>query len=271
MPDIHNADLDCCQAFAASYDLSNLPAMRAIERDVLGCDFGGTSWTTCAQALDIARALSLGPGKHLLDIGAGSGWPGLFLARETGCAVTLLDLPENALGIARDRAEKEGIAERVVTVAASAASMPVADSGFDVISHSDLLCCLPEKTEVLGECRRVATDHARMHFSVISVPDGLDPAAIREAVEIGPPFVGADAPYGLMLEQTGWRILDHGDVTTEYRRSLDTLATAFETSTELVEIVGEEAMSEARAHRTRQISAIDRGLLIREVFSAIAA
>ena len=70
----------CCQRFATSYEVSSLPAMREVERTVLGCDYGGTSWTTRAQAEQIVEMLDLQPDLHLLDIGAGSGWPGLFLA-----------------------------------------------------------------------------------------------------------------------------------------------------------------------------------------------
>lgn len=29
-----------------AYELSRLPAMRRVEESVLGCDYGGTSWTT---------------------------------------------------------------------------------------------------------------------------------------------------------------------------------------------------------------------------------
>ena len=68
-----------------------MPEMRKLERDVLGCDYGGTSWTTRAQAVQIVESLDLRPGIQLLDVGSGSGWPGLFLGSETGCDVTLLD------------------------------------------------------------------------------------------------------------------------------------------------------------------------------------
>jgi SAM-dependent methyltransferase len=174
MPAKHDIQFDdCCQAFAESYEVSNLPAMREVERSVLGCDYGGTSWTTSAQAQQIVELLNLQPGQHVLDIGAGSGWPGLYLADTSGCAVTLLDLPVNALAKARERAREDGIDDRVITVAASGAALPFADDSFEAISHSDVLCCLPEKIEMLEECRRVATDGANMLFSVIAVAPQL--------------------------------------------------------------------------------------------------
>ena len=83
--------------FAVTYERSRLPAVRELERNVLGCDYGGTSWTTRAQADHIAESLELRPGMQLLEVGAGSGWPGLLLGSMTGCNVTLLDMPLNAL------------------------------------------------------------------------------------------------------------------------------------------------------------------------------
>ena len=41
--------------------------------------------------------LRLGPGVRYLDVGAGSGWPGLFFGRITGCDVTLVDVPLEGL------------------------------------------------------------------------------------------------------------------------------------------------------------------------------
>ena len=79
----HGISVERCD-FAGSYERSRLPAVRELERNVLGCDYGGTSWTTRAQAEHIAESLTLRPGVQLLEVGAGSGWPGLFLASLTG-------------------------------------------------------------------------------------------------------------------------------------------------------------------------------------------
>jgi len=262
---------ECCRAFAASYDISALPAMREIEQEVLGCDYGGTSWTTRAQAEQIAGLLRLGPGISLLEIGAGSGWPGLYLASESGCDVTLLDLPVSALAIARQRARADGHDDRVSAVAASGDALPFLDGSFDAIEHSDVLCCLPAKEEMLAECRRVAADGARMLFSVIYAPAGLTTAAYREAVEVGPPFVAAPAAYPQLIEQTGWRLDSATDVTREYVGSLRALVRGFEGSKSIVAELGAHAIVESIRHRETQIDAIERGLLVREVFLATAA
>jgi len=269
-----NADMtyqDCCLAFAESYEISNLPAMRAIERSVLGCDYGGTSWTTSEQAGQMIDRLKLAPGVHLLDIGAGSGWPGLMLADTSGCDVTLVDLPLNALKKAQVRAQNDGIDARVSFTAASGAALPFRKSSFDVISHSDVLCCLPEKREMLDECRRVAKDGAGMLFSVIAVAQNLSKNDHRLAVAAGPPFVDAPADYAKMLSESDWQLTERFDVTAEHKKSLSALINGFAESEALAEVLGANIVRDAIAHRQEQIAATDTGWLVREIFFASAA
>src|SRR5438046_357159 len=89
--------------FARDYELGRFAAMRDLERSVLGSDYGGTSWTTRREAGQIAELLGLRAGMRLLDVGAGAGWPGLYLAQVTGCDVVLTDRPFVGLQIALER------------------------------------------------------------------------------------------------------------------------------------------------------------------------
>lgn len=262
---------DCCQRFAASYEVSNLPVMRDVERAVLGCDYGGTSWTTTAQAKQIVAMLGLQPGRHVLDIGAGSGWPGLYLADASSCDVTLLDLPINALRQARERARSDGIENRVNAIAASGSALPFTTDSFALISHSDVLCCLPEKLEMLKECRRIASDDAIMLFSVIAVAEGLPQSKYRRAVEAGPPFVDAPDTYTHLLANSNWQLVKRIDVTSDHRKSLSTLVSALDENAELADALGHDTVKESRKGRQEQIAVLDAGLLVREIYFVSAS
>jgi len=48
--------------------IRRLAVMQELERSVLGCDYGGTSWTTRLEADRIARVLELDPKMRLLDV-----------------------------------------------------------------------------------------------------------------------------------------------------------------------------------------------------------
>jgi len=105
-------------------ELARSDAMRDLERSVYGCDYGGNGSTTRLEAERIAQLLELRPGAKLLDLGAGSGWPGLYLAQLTDCDVMMVDLPLAALRIARERAAADNLAERCEVVAADGAALP---------------------------------------------------------------------------------------------------------------------------------------------------
>ena len=126
--------------FRERYGRASSDATRVLERMVIGGDFGANGYTTLAQADLIAKRLRLGAGDRLLDVGAGRGWPGLYLSKVTDCSVVLTDLPEEGLRSALRRAGVEGIGDRVAAVAASARQLPFARERFDAIVHTDVLC-----------------------------------------------------------------------------------------------------------------------------------
>src|SRR5262249_10604688 len=194
------------ERFSRQYPLGQAAVMREIERAVCGCDYGGTSWTTRQEAEQIAGWLGLSPGRRLLELGAGSGWPGLYLASLTGCDVALVDVPLSGLRIAAERATADRISGAWWAVAADGAGLPFRGGWFDAVSHSDVLCCLDAKLAVLQDCRRVIRAGGQMVFTVISVAPDLAAADRKRAVEFGPPFVEAEAEYPVMLQRAGWTI-----------------------------------------------------------------
>ena len=108
--------------------------------EVIGGDWGANGYTTMAQADTLADKLGLTAADRLLDLGSGRGWPGLYLAARTGCAVVLADLPLEGLRVAANRATSEGLAARTGVVAAAASALPFRASRFDVVIHTDVLC-----------------------------------------------------------------------------------------------------------------------------------
>lgn len=257
-----------CQCYFETQHLQhNHPAMRELERDVLGCDFGATSWTTKSQADAIPAALGLRAGFSLLEIGAGTGWPGIYLAERTGCDVTLLDIPFGSLKLANQRATEENIQDRCRPVAASGSALPFIDGSFDAVGHSDVLCCLPDKLGMLQECRRVLKNPgSRMLYYVIAPSAGLSTAGLRRACEVGPPFVETPASYNDLLSAAGWVVTDRCDLTAEYHLALQRLADGLEACSDtLQKVLGSQELFDQVQHRRDQIAAIEDGLLEREM------
>jgi ubiquinone/menaquinone biosynthesis C-methylase UbiE len=260
------------ERFDDLYQLVQAPIMREIERSVCGCDYGGTSWTTRREAEQVGELLGLAPGRRLLEVGAGSGWPGLYLARTTGCDVALVDMPLAGLRIAAERAAADGLPGACWIVLADGAALPFGNGTFDAVSHSDVLCCLDAKLAVLRACRRVIRSGGRMVFTVIFPRPGLSSADHDRTVESAPPFAETALAYPAMLRQAGWVITDHADLTAEYAESVRRLLGEEEAhADELNGLYGEAEFSEKLARRRTTLGVLEEGLLRRELFAATTA
>jgi SAM-dependent methyltransferase len=255
--------------FERDYEIAQEPLMREIERQVRGSDYGATSWTTREQAEQAAARLGLMPDLRLLELGAGSGWPALFLATLSGCDVVLTDLPLSGLRIARERAASDGLGCRCNVLAADGVALPFADHSFDRIHHADVLCCMERKRELLHECRRVARVAARMEFSVIALvrePHRDDERRLLQ--RSGPPYPDAGDDYAVLLEETRWAVRERIDVTAEFDRCMGVLLEqSHARRSQLVDLLGEKDYAERLERRTSTRAAVACGLLKREIFT----
>lgn len=249
------------------YQLGQSPLMLSIERSVCGCDYGATSWTTQAEAQEMASLLQLERQTMLLDLGSGSGWPALYMAKITGCDIALVDLPVEGLRIARTRIQQDNNSGACWVAVADAAELPFGAATVDALCHADLLCCLRRKVEVLSDCRRVLRPGGRMVFSVISVVPGLAPADHVRAVTSGPEFIESQASYPVLLAEAGWTVIEQRDITREF-----TVLTRQRLNAELkqrskLEVQTNATEVEERITRGRSRSlALSDGLLKRELF-----
>ena len=107
------------QNVAHHYDLSGTLYDLFLDADrQYSCGYFPTPGITIEEAQakkkrHIASKLLLKPGQKVLDIGSGWGGLALYLARECGVSVTGLTLSREQLGVAQERAEKAGLADRV--------------------------------------------------------------------------------------------------------------------------------------------------------------
>jgi SAM-dependent methyltransferase len=245
--------------------------MRDLERSVYGCDYGGNGGTTRLEAERIAQLLELRPGARLLDVGAGSGWPGLYLAQLTGCEVVLVDIPLAALRIAHERAAADNLAGRCGVVVADGAALPFRDASFDALNHSEVLCCTPDKLGVLRACRRVARDGSRMAFTIIALAPSLSDSERQIAMEAAPKFVDVEDDYAVLLGQSEWLLQERTDLTTVFLKSMRAELDGMKARADaLAQVFGSDAFTQRMTRQQDAIAAIDSGFLRRELFVARA-
>ena len=119
--------------FEAKYSRHRSAAARQVERVALGHEVGLNGYTTVPEAQVLSDQLLLRPGNLLLEVGAGRGWPGSYIAHVHGARLISTDLSLDALLEAK-RNTAAGV------VAADGRALPVQTGGVTAAVHADVFC-----------------------------------------------------------------------------------------------------------------------------------
>jgi cyclopropane fatty-acyl-phospholipid synthase-like methyltransferase len=264
------AEAEIMERFTDRYRRCCAEPVLAMEHEVLGSDYGSTGYTTRAQADDLATHLRLRPDDRLADIGAGAGWPGLYLAAQTGCRVVATDLPFAGLLRARDRARRDDLAARAAFVVATGARQPLRPGSFDAVVHTDVMCCLGPKVSVLRACRRLLRPGGRLAFTTIHAVPGLNSHQRRHAHRAGPVNVATRADYPTLIARAGFTDIVQIDVTRDYAATQRAWYEANERrAAAMRRLTSDAEFAQAQADRRLTTDAIAAGLLRRSLFTAI--
>lgn len=125
--------------FQEKYSRPQSPVARQVERAVLGDEVSLNGYTTTRQAEELRDHLKLTVNNHLLDVGAGRGWPGLHIAQRF-CGLVLTDIPLAALREAQTNIKARGLQATTRVVAADGRALPFRSAYFDGIVHADVFC-----------------------------------------------------------------------------------------------------------------------------------
>ncbi|MEX0800106.1 MAG: methyltransferase domain-containing protein [Dehalococcoidia bacterium] len=263
-------DRETIRRFNVRYSAPVSEASLTVEREVIGANVGANGYTTVPQADVLANELRLRPGLRLLDIGAGRGWPGLYLAKKSGCDVVMADLPLPGLAAALVRADDDALSGRVSILRATGERLPLKSGSFDAIVHTDTLCCIRAKLSVLRACLRALRPGGKMAFYTIFIPLGLSRARYRRAADAGPRAVTSwGRSQTELLGAAGFTVVREEDVTAQFLATNHAWYEGRERFIdELSEAEGANTVEERQCDCRIQERAIEDGLLRRGLFVA---
>jgi SAM-dependent methyltransferase len=140
----------------------------------------------------------------VLEIGTSTGFTAIELARLIGCSVTGIDLNEESLAEARDRAETLGVSDTVTFERADATDLPYPEESFDVVCIGNVTAYVGDREAAVAEAERVLMPGGffvaiPMYYHRDPSPDLLD--AVGSAV--GADIERTDKEYWLDLFEAG--------------------------------------------------------------------
>ncbi len=105
--------------------------------------------------MEVAHQCFLNPGKTVLEIGTSTGITASELAQLTGCKVVGIDINENSLAEARERASRKKVAHLCTFQKDDATALSFPDESFDVVFCGNVTSLVSNRDKALAEYARV--------------------------------------------------------------------------------------------------------------------
>lgn len=124
-------------------------------------------------------------GKRILDCGAGTGSTGILAAKKAGAGgqVTLFDLSEDMLGVAKQRVARENLSQQVDYKVGDMVNLPFEDNRFDVVLSTYSLCPIYDPAKGALEMYRVTKPGGKLGIGHSTEPQNKMVKFIADRIE----------------------------------------------------------------------------------------
>jgi SAM-dependent methyltransferase len=171
---------------------------------------------------ELASALGLAPGMHVLDVGCGIGGASRYVAETFGCEVDGVDLTEEYCRVATLLADRVGLDEQVTYRQGNALAMPFEGASFDAAYTQHVAMNIEDKAALYAEVRRVLKPGARFGIYDLLQGEGGDVLfPVPWARDASISFLVRPAELRALLEEAGFEILSWRDTVAEARLWVD--------------------------------------------------
>ena len=104
---------------------------------------------------ELHRLCHLSEAKEIMEVGCGIGVGPAYIAKRFDCRVVAVDISEKMLAWARQRAQREGVLDRITFRQAGVRDLPLEDDRFDAVIVESVLAFVADKDAAVRELIRV--------------------------------------------------------------------------------------------------------------------
>lgn len=171
---------------------------------------------------ELATALGLAKGMHVLDVASALGAPARHIARKYGVKVTGLDMTRTMLEKAIERTKEAGLDGVVDFVEGNATDMPFKANTFDVVWGQEAWCYVTHKDVLATEALRVLKPGGKIGFTDWIITGKVDDDLLAKLCEsMAFPYMETFKGWQDVLSKAGFEVLDAQDQTEDYAKCFD--------------------------------------------------
>lgn len=164
----------------------------------------------------MASKVKLTPETRVLDLGAGYGGAGRYLAKTYGCHVACVNISETQNQRNREMNREQGLDDKVEVIHGNFEELPAKDHSYDVIWSQDSFLHSGNRKKVLEEVRRVIRPSGEFIFTDPMQADDC-PAGVLQPVldRIHLDSLGSFAFYRQALKELGFVEVEIDDLSQQ--------------------------------------------------------
>ncbi|MCR9098030.1 MAG: methyltransferase domain-containing protein [bacterium] len=210
----------------------------------------------------------LNPAHRVLDLGAGYGGAGRYVATKFGCQVDCLNLSDVQNERNRIITAKAGLSDLVHVVHANFESIPGSDARYDVVWSQDAILHSGARERVLAEVARVLKPGGHFVFTDPMQTDDCPPDVLQPVLDrIHLDSLASPAFYRKNLAGLGFAEVEFGEMTSQLRNHYDRVRQVLGARRdEMIERCGDEYVTRMLEGLGHWVNGADRGHLTWGIF-----
>jgi sarcosine/dimethylglycine N-methyltransferase len=171
---------------------------------------------------ELAQALGLQKGQHVLDVCSALGAPARQIARKYGVKVTGLDMTRTMNEKAVQRTKEAGLESLIDFAEGNGMDMPFKADTFDVVWGQEAWCYVSNKDQLAAEAFRVLKPGGKLGFTDWVITGKVEEDLLAKLYEsMSFPYMETYEGWQEVLKKAGFKILDVQDQTEDYAKCFD--------------------------------------------------